>query len=549
MRDLAEHLLADGILTSDQLLIATQEQQMTGLPLAKQLIQLGLVSATLIGDYEANQAGIARVDLTQVLVDVSALQCVPKSLAQRHTLLPLAYQAGVLTVAAHDVHPLLALDQLRKTCGVTQVVLMLASESQLLEAIDKHYGYALDIGEILVEIESGKASNIINHDYAHPVVRVIDALLMDAVKQGASDVHFEPEAGFLRIRYRIDGVLVQIRALHLRYWSAMLVRLKVIANMNIAESRAPQDGRFTLTVQGRPIDFRASIQPIMHGENVVLRILDRERAIIPLADLQLSAVQRQLLDAMLSRPAGLVMVTGPTGSGKTTTLYSLLHHLNTEQVNIMTLEDPVEYPQARIRQTSLHEAIKLDFANGVRAMMRQDPDIILVGEVRDTDTAQMAFRAAMTGHQVFSTIHSNSALGVYARLRDIGVATDMLVGNINGIVAQRLVRQLCPDCKAATPADEYEQRVLGVGATLVYRAVGCSLCLGRGYRGRRLLMEVVLVDDELDDLIASHADASRLRAYMRNKSWRSLADEAVACVLAGHTSLNEAQRVVDLQRR
>jgi general secretion pathway protein E/type IV pilus assembly protein PilB len=554
MRDLAEHLLADGILTSDQLLIATQEQQMTGLPLAKQLIQSGLVSATLIRDYEANQAGIARVDLTQVLVDVTALQCVPKRLAQRYTLLPLAFDAGVLTVAMSDAHPLLALDQLRKTCALTRIVLVLASESELLEAIDKYYGYALDIGEILAEIESGKiesgkAANAGYHDYAHPVVRLIDALLMDAVKQGASDVHFEPEAGFLRIRYRIDGVLVQIRALHLRYWSAMLVRLKVIANMNIAESRAPQDGRFTLTVQGRPIDFRASIQPVMHGENVVLRILDRERAIIPLADLQLSAAQRQLLDAMLSRPAGLVMVTGPTGSGKTTTLYSLLHHLNTEQVNIMTLEDPVEYPQARIRQTSLHEAIKLDFANGVRAMMRQDPDIILVGEVRDTDTAQMAFRAAMTGHQVFSTIHSNSALGVYARLRDIGVATDMLVGNINGIVAQRLVRLLCQACKIAAPANTHEQAVLNVGDTLLYRAVGCPLCLGRGYRGRRLLMEVVLVDDELDDLIVCQADASRLRAYMRNKSWRSLADEAVACVLAGDTSLSEAQRVVDLQRR
>jgi type II secretory ATPase GspE/PulE/Tfp pilus assembly ATPase PilB-like protein len=551
MRDLAGLWLAEGVVTADQLHIAHAEQKLSGYSLSKQCIKLGFVSAALVRDYEADYAGHVSVDLTKVLVDAAALQYVPLVLARRYTVLPLAYDGGILTVAMCDVHNILALDQLRALCVATRIEVVLASESQLLEAIDKYYGFELAIGAILEEIESGKEMHTVGDNYAHPIVRLIDAILVDAVKQGASDIHFEPEAHFVRIRYRIDGVLVQIRALHQRYWAAMAVRLKVIAGMNIAESRAPQDGRFTLTVQGRPIDFRASVLPIMHGENVVLRILDRERAIIPLAELHLSSAQQQLLDAMLARPAGLVMVTGPTGSGKTTTLYSLLNHLNTEQVNIMTLEDPVEYPQDRIRQTSLHDTVKLDFGNGIRAIMRQDPDIILVGEVRDTDTAQMAFRAAMTGHRVFTTVHSNSALGVYARLRDIGVAADIMAGNINGIVAQRLVRQLCPACRIAVTLSSHELALMGlVGCEHThYRATGCMQCSGRGYRGRRLLMEVILVDDELDDLIARQADTSELHAYAKRHGLRSLADEAVTCVLAGHTSLDEAQRVVDLSRR
>jgi type II secretory ATPase GspE/PulE/Tfp pilus assembly ATPase PilB-like protein len=551
MRDLAELWLAEGVITRDQLRIAHEEQKTTGVTLSRQLIKLGFVSAALVRDYEANHAGHASVDLTQVLVDASALQCVPQQLARRYTLLPLASDGVVLTVAMSDPHNILALDQLRLVCAVTRINVVLASEVQLLEAIDKYYGFELAIGAILNEIESGNAIQVAGSDYAHPVVRLIDAILIDAVKLGASDIHFEPEAHFLRIRYRIDGVLVQIRALHQRYWAAMVVRLKIIAGMNIAESRAPQDGRFSMTAQGRTIDFRASVQPVMHGENIVLRILDRERAIIPLAALQLNADQQQLLDAILARPAGLVMVTGPTGSGKTTMLYSLLNHLNTEQVNIMTLEDPVEYPQDRIRQTSLSDALKLDFGNGIRAIMRQDPDIILVGEVRDTDTAQMAFRAAMTGHRVFTTVHSNSALGVYARLRDIGVATDIMAGNINGIIAQRLVRKLCPVCKTAYVPTAHERSLLGLADSecTLFHATGCAHCSGRGYRGRHLLMEIVLVDDALDDLISRQADTVALHAHAKKRGVRSLADEAIACVLAGHSSLDEVQRVVDLSRR
>ncbi len=290
----------------------------------------------------------------------------------------------------------------------------------------------------------------------------MDALLTDAVKRDASDIHFEPELSFLRIRYRVDGILRQIRALHKSYWAAMAVRLKVIAGMNIAETRAPQDGRITLNISGRQIDFRVAAQPTIHGENIVLRILDRQKSIVPLDNIGLDETQLDQLKLMIARPEGIILVTGPTGSGKTTTLYSMLNHINEEGVNIMTLEDPVEYPMAMIRQTSVAEAAKLDFANGIRSMMRQDPDVILVGEIRDGDTAEMAFRAAMTGHQVYSTLHTNSAIGSIPRLLDIGVLPDIMAGNIIGVVAQRLVRRLCVHCRRPYAAEPHEVHLLGM---------------------------------------------------------------------------------------
>ena len=289
-------------------------------------------------------------------------------------------------------------------------------------------------------------------------------VLQEAVKAKASDIHFEPEQNFLRIRYRIDGVLETVRSLHKTYMPGITVRIKVISEMNIAETRAPQDGRISLTLNGRPIDFRVSTHPTVHGENIVLRILDREKSIISLDKMNLPPATLTRLNLMLARPEGIMVVTGPTGSGKTTTLYSLLSQVNDEAVNIMTLEDPVEYPLTLMRQTSVNEAVRMDFANGIRSMMRQDPDIILVGEIRDQETAEMAFRAAMTGHQVFSTLHTNSALGAFPRLLDIGIQPDIMAGNIIGIIAQRLVRALCVHCKEAYIPTPEERKILGAGA-------------------------------------------------------------------------------------
>jgi general secretion pathway protein E/type IV pilus assembly protein PilB len=375
---------------------------------------------------------------------------------------------------------------------------------------------------------------------------------MDAVKRNASDIHFEPEQAFLRVRYRIDGVLQQIRSLHKTFWPGIVVRLKVISGMDIAEIRAPQDGRLQIHIGGRPIDFRVSSHPTIHGENIVLRVLDREKSIIPLARMGLREEALDELKLMMQRPEGIVIVTGPTGSGKTTTLYSLLAHQNTEAVNIMTLEDPVEYPVNLMRQTSVAEVNKVDFANGIRSIMRQDPDIILVGEIRDHDTATMAFRAAMTGHQVFSTLHTNSALGAFPRLLDIGILPDIMAGNIIGVVAQRLVRTLCVHCKEPYTPSELECRQMQLNARkklTIFRPKGCESCNKVGYRGRMAIIELLRIDHDLDALISRRAHIDELRSLAFSKGLVSLADDGVRRVLEGKTSLAEVMRVVDLTMR
>ncbi|HSC81911.1 MAG TPA: GspE/PulE family protein, partial [Chitinolyticbacter sp.] len=365
--------------------------------------------------------------------------------------------------------------------------------------------------------------------------------------------HLEPEAGFVRIRYRIDGVLRQVRVLHKRYWPAMVVRVKVMANMNIAETRAPQDGRISRVLAGRNIDFRVAAQPTIWGENLVLRILDRKKGLLPIAALGLTPANLATLRRMLARPEGLILITGPTGSGKTTTLYSILAELNSEQVNIMTLEDPVEYPMPMIRQTSLNEVVKMDFASGIRSLLRQDPDVILIGEIRDKETADMAFRAAMTGHQVYATLHTSSAIGALPRLADIGVRADVMAGNIIGIVAQRLVRLLCVQCRTPYPADARERQLLGLAtdeaAPTLYRACGCPACEQQGYRGRTSVIEILRLDAGLDALVAAAASRGALLAAAGERGFTALIDDACRLVVAGITTLDEIARVIDLSER
>jgi type II secretory ATPase GspE/PulE/Tfp pilus assembly ATPase PilB-like protein len=490
------------------------------------------------------------------VIDPEALALVPEDFARRNRVLPVALdaQARTLTLATTDVFKVVVLDQLRATLGGrVEIRTLLATEVQIEDAIDKAYGFELSVDGILEEIETGEIDyqslQAAEGEYTQPVVRLVGALLVDAVKRGASDVHFEPEQAFLRIRYRVDGVLETIRSLHKTYWPGVAVRLKVMSGMNIAETRAPQDGRVSINISGRPIDFRVSTQPTIHGENIVLRVLDREKSIISLERMNLGDRARERLLLMLARPEGILVVTGPTGSGKTTTLYSLLAQVNDETVNIMTLEDPVEYPVSLMRQTSVNESAKMDFANGIRSIMRQDPDIILVGEIRDAETASMAFRAAMTGHQVFTTLHTNSALGAFPRLLDIGIPPDIMAGNIIGIIAQRLVRVLCTACRAPYAPSAEETRLLGRTVDRLWRPTGCALCNGKGYRGRTAVMEILVMDAELDELVARRATARELRTAAMARDFRPLAEEALARVLDGTTSLVEVARTVDLTGR
>ncbi|MDR2093776.1 MAG: GspE/PulE family protein [Azoarcus sp.] len=550
---IGQTLLAAGLIGGDQLRIALHEQRRAHRPFGRICVELGFVTEAMLRDALSARLGRQAVELAGAVIDPATLALVPEALARRHTALPFAHDetAATLTVAMADPQNLLALDALAAHCGpALRLRPALAAESDIREALDRHYGCRLAIDDILQELETAAPpAGSARHEAAHPLMRLVDALLIEAVKAGASDIHFEPEAGFLRIRYRIDGILHQVRALHAGHGPAMAVRLKVMAGLNIAETRAPQDGRVSLTVAGRPIDFRVATLPTLHGENIVLRILDRQRGIVALDRIGFDPAQHSAVARILARPEGLILVTGPTGSGKTTTLYAMLEHLDDEAINIMTLEDPVEYPMPRIRQTTVGEAMRIDFAGGVRALLRQDPDIILVGEIRDAETAEMAIRAAMTGHRVFATLHTNTAIGVIARLLDLGIRPALLAGNLCGVIAQRLVRRLCPDCRRLAPASLEERHALGLPdgdgeEILLAHPTGCPACGGRGYRGRQAIFEVLPIDDAFDELIAANAAPAELARAARAQGCPALGDDGRRKALDGSTSPDELLRVI-----
>jgi len=559
-RRLGEILIDDGVISKDQLHIALTEQKKDYKLLGKILVDMGFATESIMRRALGEVLEQDIVDLSRVVPDPDAIKMINSDTARKHKVIPLSYDPNkqTLTIAMSDTFNLFSLDRIRIQIGQhIELVPVLAGEVEISNAVDQFYGYELSIDGILREIETGEVdySNYQGdvEEYSQPLVRLVDVMLSDAVKRGASDIHFEPEEKFLRIRYRIDGVLRQIRSLHKNYWPAIAVRLKVMADMNIAETRAPQDGRISRTIIGRPIDFRVASQPTIHGENIVLRVLDREKGIIPLEKLELPEESLRTLKIMMARPEGIILVTGPTGSGKTTTLYSLLNYLSSEQINIMTLEDPVEYPFPLIRQTSVNEAAGVDFATGIRSLMRQDPDVILVGEVRDEATAEMAFRAAMTGHQVYTTLHTNSAIGALPRLRDIGITPEIMAGNIIGVIAQRLVRKLCTHCKVGYKPDKQELRLLtngdGIIPGKIYKAKGCTVCEQSGYKGRFAMLEILKMNSDLDDLLAHGATTKEIRDAAYEQGFFTLADDGVRHIINGITSIKEVGRVTDLTER
>ena len=557
-KPLGQALLERGVLSDDQLRIALMEQKVRGLPLGKILVMLGFLTESTLREVLAENLGHREIDLSRVIPNPAALRLVPREFAKRHNVFPVSVdeEERTLTLALANPNDVVTVDQLNAQLeGHYRLILSIAAEGEVASAINLYYGHELSIDGILNEIETGQVDAASleggGREYSGPVVRLVDSILADAIRQRSSDIHFEPEAGFVRIRYRIDGVLRQIRALHAKFWPSMSVRLKIVSGMNIAESRAPQDGRLSLIMNGRQVDFRAAVMPTIHGENFVLRILDRASNLVSLEQMGMTPDQLELIETMITRPEGIVLVTGPTGSGKTTTLYSLLSRLNREGVNIMTLEDPVEYPLPMVRQTNLASGIKLEFASGIRSLMRQDPDIILVGEVRDAETATMALRAAMTGHQVYSTLHTNSAIGAIPRLIDLGLTPELMAGNLIGVIGQRLVRRLCPHCRQPYEANDDTARALGLppgSPRTLFRAEGCAQCSYQGFKGRLALLEILKLDDAFDDLIGRGASTRDIVKLARSKGYRTLADDAVRRIVEGATSIDEAARVVDLTR-
>ncbi len=554
---IGDRLLEQGLITLDQLEVALFEQKRSGRMLGTVLVDLGFISHDMLASLLAEASGYEQFDPKTALIDPEVVTRISKEVALRHRVVPLSGEGSHVFVAMCDPYDVLALDQLRRQLGnrVT-VVPKVCPPAEIGDLIDRAYGYAMSIDGIVKELETGEHDltklDAIDAGYAHPLVRLVDAILLDAVKVGASDIHFEPEELFLRLRYRIDGALSQIRSFHREHWTAIAQRLKIVAGMNIADRLRPQDGRIDLNLGNRQIDLRVSSLPTVHGENIVLRVLDKTHSLVPLDQLGISAPTIALIERVLMRPAGIFIVTGPTGSGKTTTLYAILGQVSTPEVNVVTLEDPVEYQLPLLRQTQVRESTGLGFAEGVRALLRQDPDIVFIGEVRDADTAAMAVRAAMTGHQVFTTLHTNDALSAINRLTELGLHPGMIAGNVVGVLAQRLARRLCPACKAGRPAGLEDCRILAVDPDRpprIFDPVGCDACRQTGYKGRVPVAEVLPMDEELDEIIAAGGTRATLKAAALGKGYRTMAEDGIAKVLAGELSLASLARAVDLTTR
>jgi type IV pilus assembly protein PilB len=546
---LASTLLYRGILSVDQVDIALQEQKLSGESLEDCLLNLGFLSENVLAEALASTSGYERIDLKQVLFDPSLKIIIPREAAEKYVFIPIALENGILRVAIADVYNLHALDFLHKnTSSLQKIIPLVALESDILEAIDNYYGYDLSIRGLLKEIETSSNLTTIQENYVNPTIRLVNAIVMDAIKRQASDIHFEPEGAFMRLRYRVDGILTQICTLHSSYWPAICVRLKVMAEMNIAESRRPQNGRITFYVGPREIDLRVSSHPTIYGENIVVRILDKGRSLLSLNELGYSGEVTSQIRQALARPEGIFIITGPTGCGKTTSLYSMLSHISTSSLNIMTLEEPVEYRLPLIRQSDIRDLGGMDFPEGVRSILRQDPDIILIGEIRDSPTAQMALRASMTGHQVFSTLHTNDALGALPRLVDLGLSRIMLAGNLVAVVAQRLVRKLCSSCKKERKLKPEEASYLKQKIkTHLFEPMGCQACHGTGYRGRLAIAEVLTFDETLNELLITNASRTSLKSHALKGGYIPMAQDARQRILNGDTSLEEVLRIVDLR--
>ena len=553
-----DELVAKGLITPDQLNVALQEQKVSDKMIGEIMVDLGFIEASTLSSFLAKSSGFQVFDPKSTIIDSEVLNLIDKKVASKYLIMPFSMNENELLVAMADPYDVMALDMLKRYIPRKLKVRPSVTTPQILsDAIDAAYGYASSVSAILKELEGQNADDLDDiaglseeEAYSHPLVRLVNALIFEAVKIGASDLHFEPEENFVRLRYRLDGVLSTVQILHKKHWSGIGQRIKLMASLNIADKLTPQDGRINMNVGGREVDFRVSSLPTVWGENIVMRVLDKQSSIMPLSALGFSPGNLELIKKSQKRPEGIIIVTGPTGSGKTTSLYSMLNEINTVDVNIQTLEDPVEYSLPMIRQTAVKEGV-LEFADGIRALLRQDPDIIFIGEIRDKTTAEMALQAAMTGHQVYTTLHTNDSFGALPRLFDLGMVPGMVAGNIISIFAQRLAKKLCPNCKEAYMPNEEECKLLGFEEPIeIYksRQGGCEVCDGRGDKGRIALAEILSFNEEMDDIVAVGGTKAQIKEAAMKNGFKNMKDDAILKITEGIISLEGASKVVDMTK-
>ena len=546
---IGEVLVAARAITQAELDEALQEQHRTGASLGDVLVSMGAVSGTDLAKVLAEEARVPFSPLEGAAPDPDAATLVPEALARRGLCVAVApHPDGRLLVAQSNPFDVVAIDEIQRLAPVPVDVVCAPAEA-VARLIDQAYGpgtsYRL---KALVEEGLASLSRPFEDDAGDtsPIVRLVDVLIEDAVRAGATDLHLEPEELVVNVRHRIDGVLRWVDALPRELQPPLVSRLKVEAGLDIAEQRLPQEGRITKPVGDRSVDFRVSSFPTVFGEKVAIRILEQEKLVRGLADLGLNRRGLALVQDLLGRSRGIVLVTGPTGAGKTTTLYSALHALGGRARNIMTVEDPVEYEFPSIRQTQVRPRAGLTFATAIRSLLRQDPDVIMIGEIRDPETAQLAVRAALSGVLVFSSLHTQDSAGAVPRLMDMGVEPYLLASTIAGVIAQRLVRLVCPHCR--TPASYPAATLARVGLSpadnvAFVRGAGCDRCAQTGYLGRTGVFEILAIDAAMHDLIGERADSRRIRDHAVRSGFKSIRDDALSKAVLGQTTLDEVIRV------
>ena len=554
---LGELLLENNLITEEQLNIALEEQKAKGIKLGEAIIGLGYVTQDAINDLLCQQLNIDFVDLRKIEIDDSIARMVGEKVVRKYMLLPFALddrQANVIKVAMEDPMNIMAIDDIGIITGMT-VQPYLSTHAYISTAIDKLYGksQANAIAEQFMK-EQGSGDDADNAEENKrqedvdnsPVVKLVNNIIEGGVRQRASDIHIEPFEYNVRVRYRIDGVLREIISYDRALYAAIIARLKVISGMDISEKRKPQDGRITITVDRREYDIRVSNLPTVFGEKVVMRLASKEGFKRDKKDLGLSPTDLVKFDNILRNPHGIILVTGPTGSGKSTTLYTALSELASDEVNIITVEDPVEANVDNVNQVQVNVKANLTFASALRSILRQDPDIIMIGEIRDGETAEIAVKASITGHLVVSTLHTNSTAASISRLIDMGIEPYLLGDSLVGIIAQRLVRRLCPECKEPYEADEEEKRILKVPQNeplKLYKACGCEACGNTGYYGRIGVYEIMPISRKIKNLIASGANAAEITAQAVTEGMNTLRMSASNYVKQGLTSFSEMMKI------
>lgn len=528
-RKLGDILKEANLITETEILEALEKKK-DRQKLGDALVEQGYITEKQLIEVLEIQLGIAIVSLYRFPIDEQLIELIPKDVARSNVLIPIEIKDHRLTVAMNDPLDYFAIDDLELLTSY-EVRPVMATKEDILQAINKYY-------------DKGKLDQ--EDDENAPAIQVLDQILQAGVTLRASDVHLDPNEASVNVRYRVDGMLRSDRTLPKRIQNALIARVKILANLNITETRMPQDGRIRMMIDAKPIDLRVSTLPTVFGEKVVIRILDLSNIFKKITELDFNETTLEQYSEIIKRPSGLILLTGPTGSGKTTTLYGSINELNQEDVNIITVEDPVEYQLEGINQVQVNANVGLTFAAGLRSILRQDPNIIMVGEIRDKETAEIAIRSSLTGHLVFSTLHTNSAIDALPRLFDMGIEPYLVVSSLTGVMAQRLVKKICKDCKTTRPITALEAEIFqnrGIEVTELSEGTGCNSCRGTGYRERMAIHELLIIDDKIKKMMLAQVGINEIKQYVQEQGMNFLIDDGLSKVKQGLTTLEEVMRV------